>query len=235
MLKSLIVIFIKKGTELMQLYYLPIQEPKISEKDSMLLKYVSLDRQHRIEGYKFDIDKKLSLYAQLLLKKCMSTLLQIPPCEIHIQQEALQKPTLISNKNIDFNYSHTRNAILLGISAYGKIGVDIESASPSQHIPNDLHTFFHKCEIEYIENAYDSKKAFFEIWTKKEAYTKYLGLGLSADLVSINMLSSSMDVHSITWQQDSYIYSVYADEIFERHVPLTIVTESDIQTYHLYQ
>lgn len=215
----------------MQLYYLPIHESKISETDSMLLKYVSLDRQHRIEKYRFDIDKKLSLYAILLLKKCISTLLQVPPCEIQIHQEELQKPTLINSETIDFNYSHTRSAILLGISTYGKIGVDIEPIS--EHIPDDMHSFFHKCEIEYPEKADDRKKAFFEIWTKKEAYTKYLGLGLSADLASINALSSSMEPHFKTWQQDSYICSVYADEICDCKAPLTIVTEGDIQDFYL--
>lgn len=192
-----------------------------------------VDKQHRIERYKFDIDKKLSLYAKLLLRKCISTLLQVPLCEIQIQQEELQKPTLINSEELDFNYSHTRSAILLGISTYGKIGVDIEPIS--EHIPDDLHSFFHKCEIEYIEKADDSKKAFFEIRTKKEAYTKYLGLGLSADLVSINTLSSSMGNHFKTWQQDSYICSVYADEIVDCHVPLTIVTENDIQDYYFYR
>lgn len=217
----------------MELYYLPIQESKISETDSMLLKYVSLNRQHRIERYKFDIDKKLSLYAKLLLRKSLSPLLQVPPCKIQILQENQKKPTLINNENIDFNYSHTRSAILLGISTYGKIGVDIESTS--EHIPDDLQSFFHECEIEYIKKANDRKKAFFEIWTKKEAYTKYLGLGLSADLVSINTLSSSIALHFKTWQQNSYICSVYADEICGSNFSLIVVTENDIQDFYLCQ
>lgn len=233
MLKSLIIIFIKKEPELMQLYYLPIQDPKISEADSMLLEHESSARQYRIERYKFDIDKKLSLYANLLLRKCMSTLLQVPPCDIQIEQKDLQKPMLINNTNIDFNYSHTHSAILLGISTDGKIGVDIEPIS--EHIPNDLHLFFHKRELAYIERASKPQKAFYEIWTKKEAYAKYLGLGLSADLVSINTLSSSMGLHFKTWQQDFYICSIYSDEIVDCHVPLTIVTENDIKDFYLYQ
>lgn len=217
----------------MQLYYLPIQEFRISETDSLLLKYLPLSRQYKFNQYKFDIDKKLLLYSNLLLRKCISTILHLPSYKVDIEQKEFQKPILINSKNVDFNYSHTHNAILLGISTYGKIGVDIEAIS--KHIPNDLHLFFHKHELAYIERAPKPQKAFYEIWTKKEAYTKYLGLGLSADLVSINTLSTSLKLHLKTWQQDFYICSVYSDKIVDSHIPLTTVTENDIKNFYLHQ
>lgn len=213
----------------MKIYYLPITQPEMSETDYALLKYVSSDRQHKIQKYHFEIDKKLSLYAKLLAKKCISTTLPMPLCDIHIQQKDLHKPVLTGSFNIDFSYSHTRSAILLGITFHGKIGVDIEALS--DNIPECLHQFFHEQEINYIQKAAKPETAFFEIWTKKEAYTKYLGVGLSANLPAINTLSKSFAPHFQTWQQDTYICSVYSDEPCSLNTSFSIMHEADIRNF----
>ncbi|WP_083330258.1 4'-phosphopantetheinyl transferase superfamily protein [Lachnospira pectinoschiza] len=54
----------------------------------------------------------------------------------------------------------------------------------------------------------DKERAFFEIWTKKEAYTKCIGTGLSVDLKSINTLSASINNNIITFTKNEYMCSV---------------------------
>ena len=89
---------------------------------------------------------------------------------------------------------------------------------------------FCKFCIDKGEKAKDKLSAFYEIWTKKEAYTKYLGTGLRYNLNNINMLS---DIHSdnlLFWNVDEYFYSVYSDNLDNEPIKVSI---DDIINYYL--
>ena len=89
----------------------------------------------------------------------------------NIVWENNKKPILKGFPNIDFSYSHTKGAILCGITKNSSIGVDIELANtpPYEIMP----LVFHPNEICYVNNSLRSKKqAFYKIWTQKEAFTK---------------------------------------------------------------
>mgnify|MGYP006390802065 CR=1 FL=1 len=70
------------------------------------------------------------------------------------------------------------------------------------------------CEDEYTyvtQNA--SPTAFFEVWTKKEAYLKYLGEGLHAELNSFSVFKTDTPIK--TFKNGDYIISVCGTENFE--------------------
>ena len=86
------------------------------------------------------------------------------------------KPILVSYPNINFNFSHTHNAILCGIACNNSIGVDIEKINtPPLTIMNKV---FHPQEIEYVsqKDIIQKQIRFYEIWTRKEAFAKQLGI-----------------------------------------------------------
>lgn len=213
----------------MQIYFLPLIHSIMGDRETELLNYVSTKRQETISRYRFPIDQKLSLYAELLALRGISNALSVPFSRITILHEKMQKPKLASPYEIDFNFSHTHKAILCGIATCGKIGVDIE---PIKVPPlNVMKHVFHPAEIAYVESAAGEKKEtrFFEIWTRKEAYTKYLGTGLSIELTCINTLDADFNCHCRTWQQETYICSVYTD--VDRDFQLSICSETDIYEY----
>jgi phosphopantetheinyl transferase len=80
-----------------------------------------------------------------------------------------------------FSISHTRNfsAVFLTDSAHSAVGVDIEK---SDGMKNDWQgvskKFFHPSEQEYCHTEHD----FIELWTRKEAILKTLGLGLVEEM-----------------------------------------------------
>ncbi len=178
-----------------------------------LLKYVSPERQKKIGRYKFDSDKVNSLYAAILSRLGITRLLGCQNCDLIFDYLDNHKPVLNVDCHpdaaaIDFNFSHTKGAVIAGITKDESIGVDIEKIDDA---PFDvMRLVFHPAEIDYV-NSFSGEaksKAFFEIWTKKEAYTKCLGLGLAADLCSINTLEAPINSVIETWVEDDYMCSV---------------------------
>ncbi|MCR4567060.1 MAG: 4'-phosphopantetheinyl transferase superfamily protein [Pseudobutyrivibrio sp.] len=182
-------------------------------KHNKLLKYVSSERQEKIYRYKFDSDKVNSLYAALLTRLGITRILGNNNSELEFEYQDNHKPKLAafchSNaKDIDFSFSHTKGAVLAGITTNESIGVDIEEIKDA---PFDIMKMvFHPEEISYVTNqSKETKtKAFFEVWTKKEAYTKCLGTGLVTNLKALNTLQAPISDNIETWVDDNYICSV---------------------------
>lgn len=83
---------------------------------------------------------------------------------------ALGKPFFSDYPNLSFNLSHTVGLCLCALSDAGPVGVDIERVRPRRAgLPRYVMQ-----DKEFA--AFDgSWTQFYEIWTQKEAYCKYLG------------------------------------------------------------
>ncbi len=177
-----------------------------------LLSYLSSNRQKIVKRYRFEQDQITSLYAGFLARLGLAKALHCKNEDLLFVNKRWHKPyldtsNLPDNPYIDFSFSHTRNAVLLGITRSGHIGVDIEriSDAPLHLMPSIFHPF----EIAYVEQASSDCKnrRFLEIWTKKEAYTKCIGIGLAADLPAINTLACPLSEQMYTWTEDNYLCS----------------------------
>ncbi len=81
------------------------------------------------------------------------------------------KPSLAAAGRIRFNLSHSGGLALVAITLDCELGVDIEKIRPMPDLQDVARRFFS------IREA-----AFFRCWTRKEAYIKTIGDGLSAPL-----------------------------------------------------
>ena len=210
----------------MHIYYLPIHSYIWNEIDFFLSSFVSIDRQKKIQQYVYDIDRKLSLYAGLLVRMSISQLINTDSNNLVFGFRERYKPCLLSHPALEFNLSHTRNAILCCVSSKNMVGCDIEQiVKPPFEIMKDV---FHYDEIKYINSYSYSDKAipFFKIWTRKEAYLKQTGIGLDSNLCSYNTLSPNLSSLLFTWQSDSYICSVCSNDLNEQ--VFKPISESDI-------
>lgn len=101
--------------------------------------------------------------------------------------------------------SHTSNIIVIVVSN-NEIGVDIEKIRNA-----DLRIakrFFTKYEQEYIlENSLVQNNRFYEVWTKKEAYMKYVGKGLHMPINSFNVFDRNISEKLKTFKRDDYSLS----------------------------
>lgn len=215
----------------MQIYFMKHISNKWDSNHDTLLSFLSEQRQEKVLRYKFDDDKILSLYAALLTRMAIMEKTNLKNHSLSFICQSNHKPYL-KDSHIDFSFSHTRQAVLCGIADNEKIGVDVE---PLKDTPFDLmNLVFHPAEISYIQKSNGSQKGnrFFEIWTKKEAYTKYLGTGLATDLVSINTLEAPVCNKLFTWIDENYVCSVCCDTL-ETFSPI-VITEEDIFSYFIH-
>ena len=208
--------------------FLALKNESWTMQDEILLSSLPPKRQTIVKKYTYESDKRLSMYSVLLLSHMLQTHFHITDGLQDILWENGKKPYLVSFPNIDFSYSHTSNAILCGVSSDGNIGVDLERC---YNAPFEVMTFvFHPNEISYVESfPYPEKThAFFEIWTRKEAYTKEKGTGLICDLISINTLSVP-NAFFQKWEQDSYVCTAYQES--QHPISFEIVPE-EMMLYH---
>lgn len=143
---------------------------------------LSAEERKRASRYYFAQDMHNFVVRRGMLRKLTAYYLDIEPKEVVFQSELYGKPN-VQNPTmmpLQFNVSHSHNAILLGFTAKQRIGVDIEYINKSYDIESLLNNNFSPGEKTEINNAMDEKKyeLFFKYWTLKEAFVKATGSGL---------------------------------------------------------
>lgn len=205
-----------------KIYLYQLERKDMTELDYQLLSSVSTERQSRINRYRSAINQKLSLYAELITMLSVHDMKKLPLSDITIVHPDKQKPFLENDTSVDFSYSHTKSCILHTITDCGRVGADIERHKDIDSVPYVvMPKVFHDEEISYVERA-DSpltkRSRFYEIWTKKEAYTKCFGTGLCTDVKNINCLDADLAKNFHFWEYDCYTCSVYFEQMQEVHV-----------------
>lgn len=176
-----------------------------NNQDEILLAFISKERKERLLRYRFNIDRKLSLYSALIVYMRAMQQLNVRNTEIQLEKRENGKPFLTDHPEFHFNISHTRSAVLCGFSNE-EVGVDVEKISKA---PFDImKKCFTPSEIELIDTKIEENEDFYKIWTKKEAYGKWNGYGIAQDLLSLNTLWPKDKIAFETWQEEDYIFTV---------------------------
>lgn len=207
------------------LYYVEINDMLDEISFKKLLSFVCDEKQEKIKRFHFDIDKKLSLYSELLVRTIICQTLNIPNTEIIFDRNKYGKPYLRGYHDFHFNLSHTRDAIAVAVSN-GPVGVDIEKFRDANI--EIAKRFFTDGEASFItRNIIDTDKRFYEIWTKKEAYIKFIGKGLSIPLNSFDVLDNNISINIHTFEKDDYIISV-CNEYLRTQYDIIELSENEI-------
>lgn len=106
-------------------------------------------------------------------------------CVFDIKYNKYGKPYLSQNQNLYFNISNSNKKVCIGISDR-PIGIDLEYIKPRNL--KAMMKFLNASELQYINSSISAEYAFYEIWTIKEAYLKYLGVGLNKPLKSVEII-----------------------------------------------
>lgn len=86
---------------------------------------------------------------------------------------------------VDFSISHSHDCIAVAIADSGLVGIDVEKIRP---VPfQEYKDQFSDTEWQSIENAADSEKEFFRLWTRKESIAKMSGLGMQVPFDRIHV------------------------------------------------
>jgi 4'-phosphopantetheinyl transferase len=128
----------------------------------------------------------------------------------------------------DFHYNLTHSGCWVAI-AYGNdiLGIDVEKIDWNPGKEKLAHRFFTCDEQEYVlrQDNQGTGNRFYEIWTAKEGYLKYLGTGLQKALDSFSVLELESPNRFYFQPEEGYSMTLWtADGAYE----LQTITVSDL-------
>lgn len=133
-------------------------------------------RQKKIDRFRFEKDKRLSLGVALLLKRACEDF-GIAGADEHVECSERGKPYFVDYPQIHFNLSHSDERVMCAISTY-EVGCDVEIIKKDRlHIAEKAFSPSEQAWIKSLGNALEQDKGFYRIWTLKECYMKVTGLG----------------------------------------------------------
>lgn len=134
--------------------------------------------------FRFVKDFNCSVIARGVLRILLAKYLDKNPQEIKLDFGEFGKPILKEITGLEFNISHSSNAIVLAFTQNNKIGIDVEFTKREIEVETIAKQFFSKKEITTLAAVdYNYKQqGFYNCWTRKEAFIKALGDGLSFPL-----------------------------------------------------
>ncbi|MEO7260862.1 MAG: 4'-phosphopantetheinyl transferase superfamily protein [Jatrophihabitantaceae bacterium] len=147
-----------------------------------------LDERERERAAKFvrDVDRHSYLSAHIALRHVLSRHLDIAAEQVEFVRDACPncgaphgRPA-VAGHPVHFSLSHGGDLVLVAVAGT-PVGVDVE-AVPKEQVAAELSTRLHPDEQCEIAAAQQPWLAFVRVWTRKEAYLKGIGTGLSRSL-----------------------------------------------------
>ncbi len=145
---------------------------------------LSQDERARAARFRFERDRARWSAARSMLRQCLAQYANQAPERLRFGYTTHGKPFLPDHPDIVFNLSHAGDYGLLAVTSGRHVGVDIELIRPEFADPAVASHFFSAAEQAQLARLSGEAyvMAFFTCWTRKEAYIKARGEGLSHPL-----------------------------------------------------
>ena len=154
---------------------------------SQIQKYwaiLSQEEKARADRFRFFKDKSCFVIARGILKNILAQYSGQSPEKITFSYGSYGKPYSDAYPQLYFNVSHSENCIAIGFIRDHEIGVDVEKVKTDIEALEVAQSFFSKKEIARLKTVAPEHvyQCFFNCWTRKEAFIKAEGSGLSFPL-----------------------------------------------------
>ena len=170
-----------------------VEYPEVERYTSLL----PAERRERIARFRFDSDKLRGLAAGLLIRYAVG--------DVQLGYNEHGKPYAVSS-DVFFSVSHSDMFAAIAVDS-AEVGLDVEKLTDKDYIKL-ARRFYHSAELQYVEESDDPVRAFTRVWTRKEAYLKQLGIGISTDLKGFDTTSPELSSRIVSLDLDGYCLSV---------------------------
>jgi|SRR5580700_2193488 4'-phosphopantetheinyl transferase len=148
---------------------------------------LSPDEMERAQRFRFEANRNEFMVCRGTLRTLLGHYVSVPPKELCFEYSEYGRPRLATGSwagDLDFNVSHSGGHALLGFARGRKVGLDIEKIRKDFGTGEIAERFFSEAERSALLDLPQEQKheAFFRCWTRKEAFIKALGEGLSHPL-----------------------------------------------------
>lgn len=153
---------------------------------------LSPDEQDRAAAFHFQKDREHFIVARGGLRSILGRYLHLDPAQLRFTYNEFGKPDVIGtaeDMRLRFNLSHSNGLALYAFNLDRQIGLDIEYVKDDIGCEEIAEQFFSIREIAMLRALPSRQRAegFFNCWTRKEAYVKAKGEGLSLPLTEFDV------------------------------------------------
>ncbi len=156
---------------------------------------LATDEKERAARFRFEKHRNRFVVGRAVLRSLVGRYLNCPPERLQFVYGCNGKPGLaeqFAGKGVQFNLAHSESIALIALTRLGPIGVDVEQIRPMTDADDLVARFFSPREHALFRELSADRKsiAFFNLWTRKEAWLKATGEGIAHSLnqVEVNFL-----------------------------------------------
>lgn len=198
--------------------------------------YLNQSEQEKATRYRFAKDQRRFEMGRGFLRRVLSLYLKLKPEEIQFEWGAYGKPALSSTTHgteLRFNLSHSGQWAILGLTLNCDIGVDIEFEKADIQLRKLGKRFFSPEENAVLDLVPEDELsgAFYRCWTRKEAFIKALGSGLSCPLDQFGVSfdkGQSPALLFTRWNPDEAAKWSMAAGMVATHYPFAVIQKAEI-------
>jgi len=148
---------------------------------------LSPDERQKADRFRFAQDRVRSVVGRGVLRTLLARCAKTEPRELCFEYGSFGKPCLAGNfsdRPLQFNVSHSGDLALIALTVDRVIGCDVERVRNDLEADQIAARFFSPYERRALRSVPEHLRfgAFFDCWTRKEAYIKAIGGGLSLPL-----------------------------------------------------
>ena len=158
---------------------------------------LSADERERAARFRADEARNDFILTRAALRSLCAGYVRTASQDLQFVVSTHGKPALAGQRNLQFNVSHSHGLALLAFVREREIGVDVEKINPAPDARKLAERFFSQVERAALEplSGDELQSAFFRCWTRKEAYIKARGVGLSLplDQFDVSLAADSAD------------------------------------------
>jgi 4'-phosphopantetheinyl transferase len=156
-----------------------------------LSQLLSPDEWRRAGRIHHERDWRRFLVGRGTLREILGQLLNVNPARLEFSNGIFGKPQIaapVAAQSLHFNLAHSDSLVVYATSRH-ELGVDIEHIREMEEADQIASRFFSPRETNCLHGlpAEQRLEAFFNCWTRKEAYLKALGRGLDDNLDQIEV------------------------------------------------
>ena len=166
-------------------------DPRPDEARALALSLSQAERE-RAARFRFGRERRRFIVARARLRELLAERLDVPPESIEFVCARGGKPALaerFARSGWRFNLSHCGELAVYAFSRATEVGVDVEAVHAIAEGDAIAARVFSRREHEAYRAAAPAERplAFFRCWTRKEAFVKALGGGLSMPLAELDL------------------------------------------------
>jgi len=168
---------------------------------------LSREEQERARKFRDATHEDAYVVAHGTMRMILAAYIQVPASDLTFESSPPGKPSLANASQLEFNLAHSGGIALLAVAREKAVGVDVEQWNANI----DHETVADRCFSEVERDALRSLRphdrrieGFFAAWSRKEAYLKATGHGVSQGLDHFDVtLTPGEAANLITDRRDS--------------------------------